>query len=57
MDLAKRRLKNRYPIASTLSIDIYDKLCEISEKNKLAKSKILDAALEDYFNKIEKEGV
>lgn len=56
MDLAKRRLKNRYPIASTLSMDIYNKLCEVSENTKIAKSKILDAALEEYFKKIEKEG-
>lgn len=56
MDITKRKLKNRYPISSTVSLEVYSKLCEVSDKTKIAKSKILDIALEDYFKKIEKEG-
>lgn len=57
MDLAKRGLKNRIPIANAIRADLHSKLCEVSESTKIAKSKILDAALEKYFNDIEKEGV
>ena len=56
MDLAKRGLKNRIPIANAIRSDLHEKLCEVSEKRKIAKSKILDSALEDYFKKSEKEG-
>lgn len=56
MDLTKRRLKTRYPIASTLSIDVYEKLDKFSKDTKTEKSKILDAALKEYFENIEKEG-
>lgn len=56
MDLAKRGLKNRIPIANAIRSDLHEKLCEVSENTKIAKSKILDAALEDYFKKIQKEG-
>ena len=51
MNLEKRGLKNRIPLSNAIKKELYYKLNEISEETGIPKSKLLDKALEEYFEK------
>lgn len=53
--MAKRILRKRSPITSTLSIKLFNKLDEISEQTDIPKSKLLDKSVEFLIESYRRE--
>lgn len=49
-------LKNRIRLNANLDKDLNDKLIEYSNKTNIPRTRILDMALEKFFNGLESEG-
>ena len=53
--MARNKMKNSKTVSFRLRNDICDKLEKCSEETMLSKTAIVEKALEDYFNKPQKE--
>lgn len=49
--MARKDLKNRTPIGSAVSIELYNKLKQLSIHTKIPMSKLLDEAIENLLTK------
>lgn len=54
--LQKRGLKTRKPISNSVDIAIVNELDQLHKQTRIPKSKLLDEALEDLFEKYERQG-
>lgn len=52
--MGNKQLKNRIPVNSAIKIELDNKLKELSKKTRIAKSKLLDEAVELLLNKYER---
>ena len=52
---SKRGLKNRKPLSNAISIELYEKLDDLSKTTKINKSRLLDEAILLLLDKYEKK--
>lgn len=52
--MARTDLKTRKPLGATIKIELFDALKQHSEETMIPMSKILDKAIEQYLNSVNK---
>jgi predicted DNA-binding protein len=55
-EVNNRGLKTRKNVATTIDIELSNKLDELSKETRIPKSKLIDEAIEDLLKKFSKDG-